>query len=156
MAYVHGTYQVIEDAKDFIVGLMNDLKTAMSAVTPKISYVYTGHNNAAMELNAASVDIISVSKTDEGSDAPIAPVMSYYITLSIRVHVNYLGRYNDGIETARLINSVDNYLSTHLKSGQYRIYNFGDAVNFQTFEESQTVGGELFVVVHRVIDHTQA
>lgn len=156
MAYVHGTYQVIEDTKDYAVGLMNDLKTAMSAVTPHVDNVYTGHNNAAMKLNAVSVDVEMFSKNDEGNSDSNAYDNSYFITISIRVHTNYLGRYNDSIKTARLLNSIDNYLSTHIKSGNYRIYSFGDAVINEQFEESQTVGGELTFVVTRAIDHTQA
>lgn len=156
MAYVHGTYQVIEDAIDYVYGLMGNLKTAMAAVTPHIDYVYKGHNQANLRLNAVTVDLESFDRESAGIEAPIKPFMMYKINISVRVHVNYAGQYTDGIKVARLLNSIDNYLSTHIVAGNYRIWGFGDASNYQSFDVSQTVGGEISVILQRTIDHTQA
>jgi len=157
MADVYGTYQIFDAAKDLIVAAMNTLKTAMaSGYDPTFSYVYSHHCPAELRLNAVSVDFDGSERAPHGSYGQ-APTYIYLMQFSIRVHTNYQNQFNDNEKNTRLLNSIDNYLSTHLDLGSdYRIREISEYNARQVWSDSATVGGELTVTVQKVIDHTQA
>lgn len=157
MADVYGTYQIIDDAKDKIVAAMTSLKTAMaSGYDPTFSYIYSHHKPAQLELNAVSVEFETIERRDSGGGAP-GVVFAYYMSFSIRVHTGYEGGFIDNVTISQLLNSIDNYLSTHIDlGGGHRIADISDYAANQSWEDSGTVGGSLTVTIEKAIDHVQA
>ena len=159
MADVYGTIQWLDAAVDKLVATLNSLKTAMaSGYDPIFSYVYDSHGEIPVRLNAVSVELIGVEDNLEGTTANDAPfhILRYEITLTIRVHTNYIGRYNDIRKNQRLLNSIDNWLHTHRDlSGNYYITLTGDFNPREEFSETQTVGGSMTVIIYKTIDHQQ-
>jgi len=152
MADVYGTYSVLETAKDKLKAYADALVTAMATgYDPKLSYAYEGHIQALLRTNAISIALDSYTREEIGTLK-----FQYLMTFSVRVHTNYEGRYIDNIQILRLLNSVDNYLSTHLDmSDGYYIVEISDG-HVGSFDDSGTVGGELFITIRKEIDHTQS
>jgi len=155
MAEIYGTAALFEDARDKLIARLNALKTIMaSGYNPTFSYVYDGHVQAKLQLNAVSVALEAATREQQG--AGTAPIFDYLIALSIRVHTAYVGGFNDTVKNVRLLNSIDNDLSAHLDlGGGYLIKEISDYEVGADWPDSATMGGQMTVTILRTIDHAQ-
>jgi hypothetical protein len=160
MAEIYGSNTQLETARDKVKTYLDALITAMTTgYTPKLDYAHDRHQVAAMKLNAVTVQVDSAKRVQPGgnqSGSSMVPIYDYLIELSIRVHTAYEGRFNDVEKNARLLNSIDNYLSARWNMGDdYYLQNVTDINPNHSFAESNTLGGSLIITVLIQIDHTQ-
>jgi hypothetical protein len=157
MAEIYGSETHFETGRDKLKALLDALVTAMvSGYDPMLSYAYDGHGTIPILLNGVSVDLDSATRLDDPGERR-GIIFQYMMHYTIRVHTNYNNRYNDRIKNARLLQSVDNYISANVNLGDnYRIHDIDDYKTKEEFPESGTVGGELTVVVWAAIEHIQS
>jgi hypothetical protein len=160
MAEIYGSYTQLETARDKVKTYLDALITAMATgYTPKLDYAHDRHQVAAIKLNAVTVQVESARRMQPGgeqSGGSMVPIYDYLIDLSIRVHTAYEGRFNDVEKNARLLNSIDNYLSARWNMGDdYYLHNISDIKPNESFSESNTLGGSLMITMIIQIDHTQ-
>lgn len=151
---VYGSADVFSDAIDKVYTLMDALKTAMSASDPTFSYVYKGHHKAALQLNAVTVDCVGSGSDHVAGNA--MQVIDHTILISVRVHTAYAGGIIDGLQNARLLNSIQSYLFANVWLGDnYIIEQIYDAERAVDFDESKTRGGEIHVTIKAMKEYAQ-
>jgi len=160
MPHVYGANVVFETARDKLYATLDLLKTELDpeAYVPCLYYIYTQHSTVPIRVknNAISLDFEACERAIEGASASNIAIPTYMMAFSVRVHTNYVGRYNDNIKAMRLLNSIDNWLSERLDlSDGYWIHEISGYETGLTFDESATVGAQMTVVIKKTIDHTQ-
>jgi len=152
MAEIYGE-TFLETGRDKIVSLIEDLKSDMSSgYSPTISYVYDGHLQADLNLNAVSVDLLSANMDQESTGTFVI----YNINYSVRVHTGYSDGYNDVIVNARLLGSIVNKLNANIVLGDNYILKEVTSIEpDQTFEETETLGGSLVATIMVSVAYTQ-
>ena len=118
-------------------------------VSPLISNVYDGHCKADMTFNAVSVGLTAVQQEHVGQkSSPTGPIINHGIQIELRIHTAVAGRYNDRELFWRLANSLSNWLGRHNKlASQMHIIEPGQIEDDLTFEDSDTVGGNIIFTV---------
>lgn len=160
--------EIYKASQNAIIETLRDtIKTSLSAidwssVTPDIDYEYEHHTIADIQFNAVSVEVGDIEKEHVGqfAGATTGPVINYMCEVSLRIHVAVGGRYNDYDTVRRLTNSINNYLHENNKLGTHLgnsiIVSEPGSIEFnKTFEESDTVGGELIFTALWTGQHTQ-
>ncbi|MDD4995730.1 MAG: hypothetical protein PHW53_04700 [Patescibacteria group bacterium] len=155
MSEIYGTYTAFETARDKLKAHLDAMITAMATgYDPKLSYAYDSHHTIPILLNGVSIELIGVTRDSLGQMPGV--IFNYYLDFSIRVHTNYIDRWHDPTKNARLLNSLDNYLSARLNLADgYRIFSITDHQTGLEFPESGTLGGQMKVTVKITIDHAQ-
>jgi hypothetical protein len=152
---VYGTNDVISDALDKIYTLVDALKTAAAGLDPTIDYLYKGHDRAVVKTAGVTVGV-----SNTGSDLIAgrgSAMMEHATDISIRVHVAFEGQNNDGLKSARILNSIQTYLLSNIWLGDsHRIAGVTELNPRVEFAESGTVGGELVVQVKTLAEYTQS
>ena len=143
------TYDIV-DALD---GLMDTLITASAALSPKLSYNYSTHNIAKLQLNAVSLDLDNATCELAGADA--AHRMLWRSQWSFRIHTGYYGETVNTIDTHRLMTDVAVQLCENWNLGSEKFIESIEMENNQSWEDSQTVGGELRIVIIYDTSYTQ-
>ena len=150
----------IETARDKIVALLTALQTTMAtSYDPTFDAVHEKHTVARLLYGtittAVTVDLESFDQTDAEQEST-ALHTGFMIDFSIRVHTDYSDKYSDGQKQARLLNSITNKLKTNYNLGDnYHLYGVSEAIVNKTFDQTDTVGGEITATVFVVIEHTQ-
>jgi hypothetical protein len=154
MAAVYST-AFTDTARTKITNLLNSLKTVLaSGYDPTFTYIYDTHGAAALQLNALTIELTSMETEEIGSSAGAGPIARYLMKFSIRCHVDYEYEYLDNHKICRLLNSVNNYLRENYSLGDcYWIIGIEDFRFNEHFSESQTIGGQMTVIVWFAIDH---
>lgn len=166
MAEIHGVVKVLEEARDKLAALLNNLKTAMTTDLddPRPAAVYDSHETLVTSFPAFSVDIIGLKALHKEAGFHAYPIR---LACQVRVHTDcdYDGVFIDTVKVKRLINSIDNYLKTNAQSylktnmadGFVRLWFDGGESEFNSvFAESRTVGGYLSFDMQCNYGYTQA
>ena len=145
-----------ETARDLLVALMRELKdTLASGYDPTFSYVYERHNEV-MSLPAVSIDIADAVDSIYEARSVTNAIVAYYIPFSVRVHIDYADGVQDGQKTTRLLNSVVNKLEgNRTLQASYYVDEVKAMRALAEFSESDTLGGEVTVIVQILINHSQ-
>lgn len=172
MAIIHGDNELFENCVGAIKAEMDSLYTAMVAADddPRPAAVYEGHEQTKASLPAITVGLAGVEKRapedrlrKAASGGEIETV--YEVAIEIRIHTAYHRQYRDRIKIRRLMNSVNNWLETHIDIGtvinetanvKYLFSTTGTMVLDEEFPESLTIGGILPVLIIVSVTHTQA
>lgn len=154
MTEVYGT-AFIETARDYLVALLEALKTSMAAYSPTFSYVYEKHNQADLRLNAVSVGLAQADSSPFGAGGG-GVANEYAMVFAVRVHTAYSDGFSDNQAVERLLNSLVNKFQANYRLGDnYRISAIGDLTTGDSFEESATKGGKMLVTVTTAAATTQ-
>lgn len=153
-----GSNTFIETARDKLITELTALLSSMATgYSPTFSYLYEKHNTAKLQLNAVSVDLEGATMDFDGY-SPNNSVATWYLTFSIRVHTDYAGEgaNMDSQANSRLLNSIINKLRANLDLGSgYRVHTISNVNPREIFEDSDTVGGSVDVLIVVPITHTQ-
>jgi hypothetical protein len=152
MATEYGTNTSFETIRDLIVAELNALKTNMvtNSIVPAISAVYANHwADPALTFNAVSVGLTtSEHSTIAQSADPVGPAISDEVNVEIRVMIGYRKIYMDELMIGRLMNSIMNWLQEQRKlDTNYRIWETMRTENGIRFEDTDTIGGQVTVLV---------
>ena len=158
MAEVYGS-PYFETARDKLKALMDALVVTMATgYDPALSYAYDYHNVADMGLNAVTIGAEASAIRDQREEtvSSVGPSVVYDMQFSIRVHTDHVDGTRDRIKVSRLLNSVNNklLLNTDLGDG-YCIKFTTDLLFNEEFDESDTYGGQLSVVLDLFATNTQ-
>jgi len=148
----------VETAKDKLVARLNTLITTMAAgYDPTVSYLYERHVVAKLQLNAITVELDTVEETTEAvAGDGSGPLKRYEMSFGVRIHTEYSDGIMDGEKNARLLNSVINQAFGQLDlSDGYRVMAINDPSPKEYFEDSDTLGGQVFVVIMKHVNYTQ-
>jgi len=159
MADVYGDSTFLDDTRDQLETDLNALLALMATAetNPLFGVVYNQHNVIVQSFNAVSIDLVSYTAEPMGLDDGI--ITDYTMIWSIRVHTDYQGGITDSQKVVRLMDSIKGYLSTNKNfdiTKNWRIDTTGVGSNFETFDESFTLGGEILVTITRREAHTQS
>ena len=158
MAEVFGT-GYFETAKDKLKALMDELVSDMAAgFDPAIDYAYDYHNVADMDLNAVSQSMVASALLDNVNEdaSEIGAGAIYDMQFSMRVHTDHVDGTRDVIKNTRLLESVNNKLLNNVDLGDgYRVRVTTDFEYDAEFEESDTYGAQLTVVIRLYLTITQ-
>jgi len=129
-----------------------------TGISPSIANVYDGHSKADMAFNAISVELDTADQDHVGGkSSPSAPIINHHIEVELRIHSAVEGRYNDSEKFWRLGNSISNWLGRHNKlANQLHITKPAQLQDNLTFEESDTVGGNIVFTVLYTTAHEAA
>jgi len=153
---VHGV-SVVDDIRDKLVALMNQLKVAMAeGYDPTFANVYDHHRVAKLEINAVSVDV-EEHGVDENIGGGVGKItVPYDVQATIRVHVAQRNGFLDSRDVTALLQSIDNYLHENIDLGDdFWINSTGPTQHRVDFSESETLGGELTVNIKKYQEYTQ-
>jgi hypothetical protein len=147
--------QFADDIHDDLEALMTTLVTESVAYDPLLSYEYDRHKVGKLQLNAVTVDFDSGSAELTGAD--VANRVIWQLQYSLRVHTGYAGDTIDGRTTQRLMADVcvqicENWKLTTV--GAF-IQSIDSVQNGMTFDDSETVGGEITITVMFDTSYTQ-
>jgi len=121
--------------------------------SPVYANTYSRHNVANLVLPAVSVDVVGSVPDDTGAFGSSEMVENHIITLSVRVHVAYLGGYYNSTTAISMIDDLrDEILSRDNRnlSNGYRIDSVVSEVHNQEFSDSASLGSELIVTINKV------
>jgi len=148
---------VYEDVSDILhLGLLG---IDWTGIGPSIGInVYIGHCHANLTFNALTFKLTAAEQTHVGQkSSPTGPIINHAIQVELRIHTAVAGRYNDGEKFWRLANSISNWLAKHNKLADYlHIIEPGQIQDDLTFEESDTVGGNIIFTVLYTTAHEAA
>ena len=148
----------LESANDEIYAELNALKTSMATgYDPTFSYLYQRHTTAKLQLNAVSIELDSCEYSPEAISSAGTTGM-WLMLFTIRVHTDYAGEGAnvDTQKNARLLNSIINKLFANLDLGNgYWIHSCGSISPSETWDDSATTGGQVEIIVRKVVTHTQ-
>jgi hypothetical protein len=118
---------------------------------------YQRHDQAWMTLPAVTVGFEGDSM-DYGSNGTAIGIDNN-LTFTVRVHAAYGDGFADSANIQSMLNSVINELWARINLQwtpvRWRIASVGDVQNRILFEESDTIGGQVTVVVNGIVEHTQ-
>ena len=153
MADVLGT-EFADLARDKLTIMIEELITESALITPKIEYQYDRHKVAKLQLNAVTIDLEDAEPIWEGIDG--GPSVRWQLTFSLRVHTGYSGDHVDGRKVTRLCEGIANKLHQNLDLGsEYRMHGVLSITNYQQFDESASVGGEVRARIDYDLGYTQ-
>lgn len=156
---VYGVSKVCYNAVIRIKNKIDDLKTIMATgYDPTFSYTYDNHRVAGLLLNGVTLEV------DEANfDAPLggfggaSVLVLYQVIISIRVHTGYRFAHTHWMTSLALLSAINDYLNDHRDLGDdYRIMRLETFNPGQYFDESETFGGEIKIMVQKPVEHTQA
>jgi hypothetical protein len=163
MAVVYGT-SYIEATRQFLYARLGELVTAMATgYDPTFTEVHDTHTVADIQLSAITIGLERAEAAD-GADAigTTGIVANHRMIYTIRVHTDFAGGLHDEKRQARLLESIENKLRARLTlasatqpRSQIQVWQVGQAMTKQIFEESATIGGALVIEVRAVVEHTQ-
>src|SRR4030042_125096 len=119
--------------------------------SPSLS-VYSYHAVANLELDALTVEPISnIPVTSDSGFGDGQFIENHEIRISIRIHTSYSGGIEQLATTLDLVDEVITVLKTNIDLGdRYMLMGFlGETINVE-FAESQSVGAEIIVIIHKV------
>lgn len=154
MATVYGT-SFTDTAHAALLSAMNALITATAVgYDPRLGHAYGNHRTAKLQVNAVTLELSGASPDEElwAGDAQIR----WMLTFTVRVHTDYDPGKQDALKQARLLNSITSKLLANrtLASG-FRVENIDNLQTGLTFDDSQTLGGSLEVMVSTNVLYTQ-
>jgi hypothetical protein len=118
---------------------------------------YQRHDQAWMTLPAVTVGFEGDSM-DYGSNGTAIGIDNN-LTFTVRVHAAYGDGFADSANIQAMLNSVINALWAKINLQwtpiRWRIGSVGDVQSRILFEESDTIGGQVTVVVNGIVEHTQ-
>lgn len=161
MATIYGTRDVLEGIRTLIVAELSALKTYMAsnAIDPAIASVHSVHHGDP----ALTFPAVSAGLTVSDHDLPAAqtasggPVIVDMVTAEIRIMIGNRNAYMDEIKIARLMQSVMNWMQEQRAlSSDYRIWNTMRTENAVRFEDTDTIGGVVTMMIHGAGDYTAA
>lgn len=155
MGEIYGS-DIFELAKDKLSALMATLITDMASDDPKILAQYDYPNVVNPTLPCVSIHI-DTADTLDAKDWTVSASGSgvlYEMEFRVRIHTDHANGAHDHDKIARLMNSVNNKLHENKDLGDsFRIKYTGKFSFIETFDESDTLGGEFFVTVHGFTTH---
>lgn len=123
-----------------------------SGLPTPLATVYGYHKVANMVLNAVTVEpVTNIPVAPDGAFGSNQFIDNHEITISIRVHTSYMNGVEDLDSTMELLDDVITAMKTSMDLGdRYKLMRFGaEGINIQ-FEDSQSVGAELLIIIHKV------
>lgn len=153
----YGTEGHIITAHSKVIAELEELKTAMATgYYPTFGYVYSRHSVADLSVNSLSVECNAIVDEQSGKEQGTV-LYSYLIYISVRAHVDYEGGFADSVNIMRLLNSVENWLLTHIDLGDgYSVDRTEGYRAPESFSASASLGGEINVLIRYIMDYTQA
>ena len=139
---------VMKDAVDGLYGLFNDDES--------FGNVYDRHNKADLDLPAISVGPgTATPNPDDGARYTSQDIVYWDLTTTIRVHTAYTGGVLDQSGTINLVDDVLQKLRDNISAiANYKIT--GQSVAYDLgFEESETRGAQIEVMMLTYVQYTQ-
>lgn len=119
--------------------------------------IYARHKVANLVLPAVTIsgdattnliDDIAFRSTDE--------YVNHVIIISCRVHTGYLGWKSDRAENIQIIDEIIDIVKKNINiDANYRLMDFAVEDYNIEFEDSQSIGAEIKLEYHRILDYTQ-
>lgn len=146
---------LVEIALQKLIARLEALAAGGSSYSPTFSVVYDQHNLAQLVVPSASVSLSSADIVP-GAAGGSKTCRTWLMTFSVRVHLSYAQGYAGGRDVAALLNSIANKLFAKFDLGDgYRLQDVNAVRPLSLISESQTVGGEMMVLVIATKDYTQ-
>lgn len=123
-----------------------------SGLPTPLATVYSYHKVANLVLDAITVEpLTNIPVTSDGGFGNSQFIDNHEITVSIRVHTSYSGGIERLDATMELTDLVITSMKTSMDLGdRYKLMGFsGEQLNAE-FEESQSVGAEVLIIIHKV------
>lgn len=144
-------------ARTKLYNAIDDLRADMAfGYTVKFDHVYNHHRVAKLEIPAVTVDLEPTESGESIGGAAGYRAYYYNITASVRVHMAYTGGAADSYNTVVLLSSINNYLGARadLADG-YRLTQLNGIKPSMSFDDSDTLGGELTITIRVPGDYAQ-
>jgi hypothetical protein len=161
MATYYGTDNPLEEVRTLLTTTLTALIAQMvtDSVDPRFAAVYTSHTGTVpMTFPCATIGTGIITQTFPALKSdPGGPAVSSDVTATIRVLIGYRNAYMDELKIGRLINSTLNWFQEHraLDSGN-RIWNELTATVGDSFDETDTIGGTITLLVRSYEGYTAA
>lgn len=154
--HVYSTVETLEGLLKEVNTELGLLKTALVSLDTKFDFIYDTHSKAKLQLNAVSFEIESGDLQYKTND-PAQEATDNIITISFRVHTNYMGRAHDPRKNARLCDSLHSWFKEHRNMGNsYRLWRTENLTINEEFNDSMTTGGEITISFQKFTLHSQA
>ena len=117
-----------------------------------VAIIYSYHAVANLLLDAVTVEPMSnIPVTSDAGFGSNQFIENHEIRLSVRVHTSYAGGIEQLDTSLELVDEVITAIKSSIDFGdRYILMGFsGEAVNLE-FAESQSVGAEITVIIHKV------
>lgn len=117
-----------------------------------LATIYSYHNVANMLLDAITVEpVANMPVVSDGGFGSSQFIDNHEITISVRVHTSYTGGVEDLVSTMDLLDRVMTAMKTSMDLGdRYKFMRFAAEQVNVTFDGSQSVGGEVIIIIHKV------
>lgn len=152
MPSYYGDYSLFETARTLLVAELNALKTNMSSnsIDPAIVDVDADHTgDPALTFPAVSVGITgAVGEMAAWSASSVGPLISFDVQMDVRVMIGDRNDYMDESKLANLMASIINWLNKNrVLDADHQIWGNFQVSLRDTFEDTDTIGGTLSIVV---------
>lgn len=155
----------IETGRDLLVGRLESLRATLTAgaYSPSITDVLDGHVHADISPWDVSVSLEQATGEDGEFEKYLGSGIGvkYRMLYSIRVHACYADEWIDTVAVERLLNSIVNKVAQKVNiqlSGSqpdYSVRGISEIETNLTFDESDTRGGQVKVLIAKNVEHMQ-